>query len=300
MRLKRILALALAAALATSMAACGAKEETPDTTEAAADTTVEMIAEESEKVVDLAEETSAEAAEEPSEAAETEAAEEQTAEADADAPTEEATEAEKKTPTTVEEIVEFYKNAATETDKGKGSFKTSSQMKLEDLQGGSGAVGAFVNVFKPAVESALEKNSTSSDHITGGYKNLTAADVASATATDDGKYTTVTINLKEQTDGFTGESKSGHVGHGVSVLGNVQNAINEINGLSAELGDGTVKLRYNGAYIKAKIDNATGKIVSGTWFYRVNILIDNVKMKLGIFTVTPKNMTGIVTNTITL
>ena len=295
MSLKKILAISLAAVLALSMAACGAKEEAEDTTAAVEEITVEEIAEESTEAVDVIEE-STDAAEEQTEAVEeSTAAEEKAEETEA---AEEETEEEKKTPSTVEEIVEFYKNAATETD--KGSVHTTSKMKLENLDGGSGAIGAFVNVFKPAVESALEKNSTPSDHITGGYKNLTAADVASATATDDGKYTTVTINLKEQTDGFTADSKSGHVGHGVTVLGNVQSAIDEINGLSAEVGDGTVQLKYNGAYIKAKIDNATGKIVSGTWFYRVNILIDNVKMKLGIFTVTPKNMTGVVTNTITL
>ena len=299
MSLKKILAATLAAVLALSMAACGAKEDAETTTPAADDTTIAAEAETFTEAVEIAEE-STDAAEEATEEAETTAAEaktEATAEV-TEAATEAETEAEKKTPTTKEEIVEFYKNAATETD--KGAVNTSSKMKLEALDGGSGAVGAFVNVFKPAVENALEKNSTPSDHITGGYKNLTADDVASATAVDDGKYTTVTINLKEQTDGFTADSKSGHVGHGVTVLGNVQSAIDEINGLSAEVGDGTVQLRYNGAYIKVKIDNATGKIVSGTWFYRVNILIDNVKMKLGIFTVTPKNMTGVVTNTVTL
>ena len=297
MSLKKILAATLAAVLALSMAACGAKEEAETTAPAADDTTIAAEAETFTEAVEITEE-STDAAEEATEAATEAQAETEAAAEVTEAATEAETEAEKKVPTTKEEIVEFYKNAATETD--KGTVKTNSKMKLEALDGGGGAIGAFVNVFKPAVESALEKNSTPSDHITGGYKNLTADDVASATAVDDGKYTEVTINLKEQTDGFTADSKSGHVGHGVTVLGNVQSAIDEINGLSAEVGDGTVQLRYNGAYIKAKIDNETGKIVSGTWFYRVNILIDNVKMKLGIFTVTPKNMTGVVSNTVTM
>ena len=294
MSLKKILAATLAAVLALSMAACGAKDDAEDTTTAVEDTTIAVEAEASTEATEVVEASSEADAEETE--AQTEAAEEKAEETEA--ATEEATEEEKKTPTTKEEIVDFYKKAATETD--KGTVKTTSKMKLDALDGGGGAIGAFINVFKPAVESALEKNSTSSDHITGGYENLTAADVASATATDDGKYTTVTINLKDQTDGFTGDEHSGHVGHGVTVLGNVQNAINEINGLSAELGDGTVQLKYNSASIKVKVDNATGKIVSGTWFYKVNILVDNVKMKLGIFTVTPKNMTGTVSNTITL
>ena len=80
----------------------------------------------------------------------------------------------------------------------------------------------------------------------------------------------------------------------------MQNAINEVNGLSAEQGNGTVQLRYNGAYIKVKIDNATGKIVSGTWYYKVNVYVDDVTMKFSVFNVNPRNMTAEITNTVTM
>lgn len=300
MTLKKILAASLAAILALSMAACGAKEPAEETT-TAEDTTAAIVMEaESTEAVDALAEESTEAAAATEAATEAPADEATTAEQKApetEAPTEAETEAEKKVPQTKEEIVEFYKKAATETDKNK--ITANTKMELVDLQA-DGALSAFVKIFKPAVANALSKNSTPTDHVTGGYKNLTADDVASATASDDGKYTTITINLKDQTDGFNGESKSGHVGHGVTVLGSVQNAINEIDGLSAEQGDGTVQLKYNNAKIDVKVDNETGKIVSGKWFYKVDILIDNVKMKMGILSVTPKGMTGTVTNTVTL
>lgn len=297
MTMKKILAATLAAVMALSLAACGNKtDDEPAATEP--DTyAVETVVEPTEAPV-IEESTVAEEA--PLTEAQTEAAAvtETTPATEAATEAEETTEAGKKTPETKEEIVEFYKNAAAETDKGKPS--TSNKMELVELNGGSGAVGKFITMLEPIVKKTLEKNSSTDDHITGGYKNLTADDVASATATDDGKYTTVTINLKEQTDGFSADSRSGHVGHGISVLGNVQNAIDELNGVDVDASEGKVSLRYSNAQIKVKVDNETGKIVSGTWKYNCNASLNNIKAKISILSVTLDGATAVISQTITM
>lgn len=294
MTMKKVLALCMAALMVLAFAACGAKDEEPAATvpaetQAVAETeTLPLDAEELEEEVTEAAQETTEAAEEATEAAveETEAAAEET--------TEEA----KKTPETKEEIVEFYKAAAAASD--KAGVNTTNVMKLESLDGGGGAVGAFVNLLEPIVKSTLERNSSSDNHITGGYKNLTADDVASATAKDDGKYTTITINLKEQTDGMNGKSKEGHVGHGISVLDGMQQAIDQLNGLDVDASGGTLAIRYNNAKIQVKVDNETGKIVSGTWSYKANVTIDNVKGKIGIIGVTLKGASAVISQTITM
>lgn len=291
--MKKILALMLVAALALCMAACGGKTpeapETPETTVAAEiETEAETLAPETEAPQD-----ETEPADVP---AETEAATEAAAADETEAAAEETTEAENKTPETKEEIVEFYKAAAEKT----GKINANDQMELVRLEGGSGVVGGLVDLFEPIAKKALAKNSGSVDHVTGGYKNLTADDVSSATAKSDGKYTTVRINLKDQTDGMNGKKDQGHVGHGIYILPGVQTAIDELNGVDVDASQGEVKLHYNNAYIDVKIDNDTGKIVSGKWHYTVDVSIDNVKAKIGFVSATLKGATGAVDYQVTL
>ncbi|MBQ7542837.1 MAG: hypothetical protein IJT44_11165 [Clostridia bacterium] len=296
MKMKKLFALCTAAVLVLSMTACGGKEtKEPDTT--AAEIVTESLADESTTL-------SAEAESLTEDASATEAVTDEAASEKADA-TEAASEAEatteadaKKTPETVEEIVEFYKQAATTTNKGK--INANDKMELKYLDGGSGLVGGLISAFEPIAKNALAKNSGPIDHVTGGFDKLTADDVASATAKSDGKYTTIRINLKDQTDGMYGKSKEGHVGHGVSILDGVQKAIDELDGVSVDASEGEIKLHYNNAYIDAKIDNDTGKIVSGKWHYIVDVSIDNTKVKVGPIPATLKGATGQVEYAVTL
>ena len=296
MTMKRAFAVVLAVLMVLAFAACGAKENEPEVTEA--DVTEAVVDGETVAAEDLVTEAAEEITEEATEAAPEETAAPADAAEETEAPAEETTEEAKKVPETKEEIVEFYKAAAAASD--KAGVKTSNVMKLENLEGGGGAVGAFVNLLEPIVKSTLERNSSTDNHITGGYQNLTADDVASATAKDDGKYTTITINLKEQTDGMNGKSKEGHVGHGISVLDGMQQAVDQLNGLEVDASGGTLAIRYNNAKINVKIDNETGKIVSGTWSYRADVTIDNVKGKIGIISVTLKGASAVISQTITM
>lgn len=272
MKFKKILAASLAAVMAISFAACGSKTEDP-----AEDATVPAT----EAVVDdatVAEDTTVEV---------TEAVEETT---------EEVTEAEEdKVPETAEEIVEAYKAAAILTDKDKPLV--NEVMSLTSCEGGDGFAGKLIDLLVPIGKKALEKNSGTANGLTGGYEKLVADDVASAKASDDGKYTTLTIELKQQVNG--GE-KEGHVGHGITVLGDVQRAIDELGGVEVDTSNGSIDLTYSNAKITVKIDNATGKIVSGTWSFRVTASIKNVVGKIGIVKATLNGTKAVIDRKITL
>ena len=294
MKLKKILALSTAAILALSLTACGEKKDEADDTTAAPETTLAL------EIETLAEDTTA-AAEESSAADDTttaapEATEAAATEAASEAPTEAATEEENKVPQTKQEIVDFYKKAANAT----GKINANDKMELKSLDGGSGVVGGLLSAFEPIAKNALAKNSGSVDEVTGGYQNLSADDVSSASATSDGKTTSVRINLKQQVDGMNGKKHEGHVGHGVTILDGVQKAIDELNGVSVDPSEGSIKLTYNDAYIDVKIDNETGKIVSGKWHYKVDINIDNTKVKIGFISATLNGATGAVDYQVTM
>lgn len=283
--MKKILALAMAAMMALSLAACGGNEETPETTTEAIVENTEANVPEETVATDATEADTAISEENTDAVEETDAAEETTAAED------------ELDLNTTEGIVEFYKAAAIETD--KGTFKAQDTMTLESLDGGNGAIGKFISLFEPIAKRALSNNSGDVNSVTGGYEKLSASDVSSAKAVDDGKYTTVTINLKEQVDGMSAPEKEGTVGHGITVLGEVQDAIDALDGVSVDPSGGAIKLRYSNAQINVKIDNATGKIVSGTWGYKVNITIDNVKASLSIFNITLDGAKGVVDYKIT-
>ena len=90
------------------------------------------------------------------------------------------------------------------------------------------------------------------------------------------------------------------MGHGVSILDGVQTAIDQLEGVSVDASEGEIKLHYNNAYIDCKVDNETGKVVSGTWHYTVNVTINNVKAKIGIIGATLNGAKGVVDYAVTL
>lgn len=195
---------------------------------------------------------------------------------------------------TTAQIVDYYKKAAAATE--KAGCKSKQTMTLENLNGGSGATGALINLVGGAAKSALSKNSTEFDGITGGYEKLTASDLKSASAKKSGNYVIINMTPKDQTDGVNGKYDEGTVGHVVSVLDGVDTAIKE-TGLSVDYSDGTIKLLYNNAYAKnIKINMNTGKIESGTWGHTVNATIDNVKV--AIFTL--KGASAVIKFTVTM
>ena len=89
-----------------------------------------------------------------------------------------------------EEVVEFYKTAAS---KSQSRTKSVKKMTLKELtvNDGDGALGGFIDFCMPFFIAALEKNSTEFDGITGGFDNIELSDTTSVRAYKDGAYTVV-------------------------------------------------------------------------------------------------------------
>ncbi len=276
--MKKLLAILLTLSLVFAFAACGAKTvDEPETTEAAATATeAEAAATETE----AATATEAEAAATETEAAATETEDATEPEAAA-TETEDETEAEEEkefNSTDPAEVVAFYNEARKATNPAPHGHQT---MGLTGSITGDGVIGVLLSVLEPAAKSALEKNSKETDWIPGHDSNdILASDVTSAKATTKDGVTTVELRFKDQVDGPNGDSKNGGaVARGVSTLGSIDNALNEMGATITE-GRDTVKLTYTDAYLTAKIKD--GKIVGGTWHYLVKIFVGDAKGKLGI------------------
>lgn len=176
------------------------------------------------------------------------------------------------------EVLKYYQLVAAKNEK-----KTyTTKMTLQSLDGGSGFVGSVISAVKPIAESALEKNSNESDHVPGQYLKIKESDWKSATATNDGTYTTLNIQIVPQTDGPNGQTYEGTVGRSIGVLNGVQTAIDEMGGVSADFENGKVSLVYDNAYIKVKVKNSTGEFVkgSGEWHFKVTANLDVLAVKV--------------------
>lgn len=194
-------------------------------------------------------------------------------------------------------VVAFYNKAVNATVKNPPKGKQT--MRLEKLEG-TGGLGKILGSFEGIAKKALEKNSTETTWIPAGdHGDVLPTDVKNAKATNDGKYTTVYFDVNPQTDGPKESTSKGSVGRSIGTLGNVQNALDQLPGVSVTSGMENIKLTYNDAYVRdVKIDNATGKIVSGTWHYKVNVNVNNLGVKVVGIPASIDTLTGIVDYTV--
>ena len=196
-------------------------------------------------------------------------------------------------------VVAFYNTAVNATVKNPPKGKQT--MRLKKLEG-TGGLGKILGSFEGIAKKALEKNSTETTWIPAGdHGDVLPTDVKNAKAaiSADGKYTIVSFNVNPQTDGPKESSSKGPVGRSIGTLGNVQNALDELPGVSVTSGMENIKLTYNDAYVRdVKIDNATGKIISGTWHYKVNVNVNNLGVKVVGIPASIDTLTGIVDYTV--
>lgn len=193
-------------------------------------------------------------------------------------------------------VVAFYNKAVNATVKNPPKGKQT--MRLEKLEG-TGGLGKILGSFEGIAKKALEKNSTETTWIPAGdHGDVLPTDVKNAKATNDGKYTTVYFDVNSQTDGPKESTSKGPVGRSIGTLGNVQNALDQLPGVSVTSGIENIKLTYDHAYVTVKIDNNTGKIVSGTWHYKVNVNVNNLGVKVVGIPASIDTLTGIVDYTV--
>ena len=200
---------------------------------------------------------------------------------------------------TVAEIVADYVKARKATKPapaGKQTMVLGNNGKIT----GDGATGSLFKVASPIINKVLQNNSTTTDYVpASSHSDLKASDVKSAKAivSADGKYTDYIIYVKDQTDGPNGDSHNGGpVARGIGTLGSIDEALKQL-GAEFKSGKENVKLTYTNAYIFARVDNSTGKIINGTYHYLVKISISEAELKLGI-SAKVKNMYGEVDYTV--
>lgn len=277
--MKKIIAIILAAVLVLSFAACKKTDKNPDTT-AAAD------AQTSEQAGDVTgEETSSEAASDEGSTSD---------ETDAVKPSESKTPSGGSTVTPSKDLntndaaacIKAYQAAIAKTKQ----FKSGRQsMSLKGEITASGFLGAIFNVAQKSIANALSKNSKDRTDIPGNPSGMKASHMKSASAVTSGKYTTITFNVKDQTQGPKESNHAGSVGCAVGTLGDVDRAIKEL-GLKVDYKDGKIALTYTNCKVVVKIDNTTGKIVEGSWVYDVNVYANGIKVS----GVSVNNLKGIV------
>lgn len=173
-----------------------------------------------------------------------------------------------------EQIVYMYKQAATKSHDTAESSQTMT-MPTMIVNDGDGALGFFINMVKPVIDSVIEKQATTYGGITGGYKNLVASDVESAKAYKEGNYTVIEMRMVEQTDGLYGDPQAGTVGHAINVLGNVATAVEQFPDFDIKYEEADIKIHYADPIVKVRI-NENGMIEKGTWSYMTEIDIKHL------------------------
>lgn len=255
--MKKLLAIIAAATLLLTSTACGKSEVPTETQETTTETTTQTTD------YTAADDTTTENLTSAEETSEVETTSES---ARSDDPKE----------WTEEEIVEFYKEAATKS----ATAKSMQTMTMTDLvvNNGDGLIGVFVEMVTPLFKSTLEKNSTEFDGITGGFEKLTADDVKTAKAYKSGNYTVVEMTMIEQVDGIHGDAKEGTVGHAISVVGDMAVIEEELPMFTIDFENSDLSIRYKNPTLKVKI-NDKGVIEKGTWSYDVVVNLANLYIK---------------------
>lgn len=162
-------------------------------------------------------------------------------------------------------------------------------MSLGSAITADGGLGFVLKLVQGPIDNALAKNSSDRTDIPGNPSGMQASHMKSASAVTNGNYTTITFNVKDQTQGAKADNHSGSVGCAVGTLGNVDAAIKEL-GFEVDYTNGKIELTYTDCKVVVKIDNTTGKIVDGSWGYKVNVYANGIK----VVGYTVKNLKGVV------
>ena len=171
----------------------------------------------------------------------------------------------------------MYKQAATKSHDQVESSQTMA-MPTMVVNDGDGALGFFINMVKPVIDSVIEKQATTYPGITGGYSKLVPSDVDTAKAYKEGNYTVIEMRMVEQTDGLYGDPQEGTVGHAINVLGNVATAVEQFPDFDIRYKEADIKIHYADPIVKVRI-NENGIIEKGTWSYMTEIDIKHLQIE---------------------
>lgn len=170
------------------------------------------------------------------------------------------------------QIVQAYKNAAIKTH---SSVKSQHSIEIKNIKVNGDDIPAFAQSI---MKTLLKNNETEKDGITGGYVNLTPADVANAKAYKNGSALVIEMTMYKQTAGPNEDATSGSVGHAITTVGDISVVTQQLKDLKLplDLNEKETKIYYTNPTVKVVID-PNGKIVNGTWQYTVDIRLNNYK-----------------------
>lgn len=174
---------------------------------------------------------------------------------------------------TKEEVVEYYKKVCA---RSSGVKSTQSMVMRKNSLHAAGGLNNWLKFAEGLIIEVLSVASkTEFNGITGGHQELVPADCKTARAYKDGKYTVVEITLVDQTDGVYGKKNSGTVGHAISVVDGVAEAVGKFPGFDINYKDADIKIHYTDAKLKVKINNK-GVVEKGTWSYTVTPVVNDL------------------------
>lgn len=173
------------------------------------------------------------------------------------------------------QIVEFYKTAAVQTHRG---VKSQHRIDFKSISVNDGGYQGLFDFIASVMSKLLANNTEDKDGITGGYRNLTEADVKSAKAYKSGDNTVVEMTMHEQVSGAAEDALSGSVGHAITAVGDISVVTRQITdlGIPLEIGNDNVKIYYTNPVVRVTV-SPDGKIINGTWSYTVEIKLNDYK-----------------------
>lgn len=194
----------------------------------------------------------------------------------------------------IEQIIEAYKDSAKKSD---SKVKSEQSISLKSISVNNGEYEGLFEFITPIMSKLLANNSTEKDGITGGYKNLSVSDVASAKAYKVGNNIAIEMVMKDQISGAKEDALSGSVGHAITAVGDISVVTQQLTdlGLPLEISEKDTKIYYTKPVVKVLIDK-NGEIINGTWSYIVEISLNNYKA----FGKTVNTTSVIMDNTITV
>ena len=176
---------------------------------------------------------------------------------------------------TAAQTVEYYKNAAAKTNSKATSQR---QISLKSISVNNGEFEGLFEFITPIMSKLLANNSEDVKGITGGFKNLTEADLSSVKAYKSGSNTVIEMKMRNQTAGMAEDANSGSVGHAITAVGDITVVTKQLKdlGLPLELSEKDTKIHYTNAVVRVTV-NPEGEIIDGSWSYTVEIRMDNYK-----------------------
>ncbi len=187
------------------------------------------------------------------------------------------------------QVLDYYKKVSNIN----ANLLFHKSLKLVSMNGGETVKESWVNTFRGMAEKGLAKNNIDNEPYPGKPNQIMVSDWQSASAVNDGRYTTLTVRVVPQTDDANGSQFAGPCGRSMGVLDGMQRALQDLPLVTIESMDMTIS--YSNPVIKLKVDNQTGKLVKGgcSWSYRTNIHINSLQGK-AIVNINLKNAGGAV------